>query len=738
MPGFFKSVSGSRNQDNSSTSVMYNVEDIDIHEWTVDDFAYWLAQKNYKKKIIKILKKEKWNGDSLMELKQESDLNLSKIPSGVAKSIFADIQILKQKQMEEKEKCPNKPKQSADEIRKSIRLTTSVPTQPVTVLPVTSDNSHPGSNNEEVHFVGPTTSLTGSFLINNLNKKRDPSIHRGAIIMRSNSSSTSPQTNSHKFNSPSSKSASISNYSSSSSSSSEGLISEINELLNDLKGGNSEMGNSSNSNVVLNHNPPLSNSLSSHLNHSYVMGSEFSSLAVQDDVQECPPYEIDSMKLNQKQDYNYCHAKIESMIQLRVNELKKLQSNSSNSSSNSNQNHHASLHNKNSLVTPSQLNLQEITQNLIIPSRFSYKYLNPARLLKNLILENKKSHISFLRIKIAVRILNSDEIAEYVKLLQQASSNHEEDLQSHQSSSCSITLLSSRIQYAAYTPALIIGPFFLEWTRYGMAVVRHVKNVTAHHVIFYDAKVVKGNDEIASLLSKLSEWACYWNGQKDFDILHAHGFTFCKTILENIECLHDLPSHVKEFLDLFKCCGVCGNTVSLNGMPELEKCVSEFGSESLISKLNRMGGENTWSSSSSSNNSSSSNSSITFTNQRVFNEFTSIIQQYLPNGYLDDHKSLKYQLQMIERGFWYDMERNGPTMYNEPLYVKISNNGEDGNHEEVEEGSSNGTSNNESGLICQAMFNSSGVLEHAFHTNDEHNVHTDFEFSNYRVEFPKL
>lgn len=52
MPGFFKSVSGSRNQDNS-TSVMYNVEDIDIHEWTVDDFANWLSQKNYKKKIIK-------------------------------------------------------------------------------------------------------------------------------------------------------------------------------------------------------------------------------------------------------------------------------------------------------------------------------------------------------------------------------------------------------------------------------------------------------------------------------------------------------------------------------------------------------------------------------------------------------------------------------------------------------------------------------------------------------------
>lgn len=695
-----------------------------------------------------------------MELKQESDLNLSKIPSGVAKSIFADIQMLKQKQIEEKEKWPNKPKQSADEIRKSVRLTQAPPvlTQPVTVLPITSDNNSTGASSE-VHFVGPTTSLTGSFLLNN--KKRDPSIHRGAIIMRSGGSSG--------VHSPSFSSATImtnptnsSFLSGSNGSSSEGIISEINELFNDLKGGNGETGMMTTNSVVNIHSnhASMTNSLaprssmmmqnqysntsmmmnnptrssSSYLNQQHSMGHEISAFSVQDDVQECPPWDIESMKLSHKQDYNYCHAKIESMLQLGMNEQKKHVT----------INHHQQQHGKtnignqkNSLFTLTSLNLQEITQNLIIPSRFSYKYLNPARLLKSLILENKKSHISFLRIKIAVRILNSDEIAEYVKLLN-ALSNTEEETQSQQQPhtfSQTLKLLSSRIQYAAYTPALIIGPFFLEWTRFGLAVIRHVKNVTAHHVVFYDAKVVKGNDEIASLLSKLSTWACYWNGQKDFDILHANCFTFCNTILENIECLHDLPSHMKEFLNLFKYCGVCGNTVYLNATPELEKCVSEFGSESLISKLNRTG-------------ESASSSHITFTNQRVFNEFTSIIQQKLTPTYLDDHKSLKYQLQMIERGFWYDMERNGPTMYNEPLYLKQHyQDGLDSSfgEEVMKLNEESPPTCNEGASIsatstgkCQAMFNSSGLLEHAFHINDEHNVHTDFEFSNYRVEFPKL
>ncbi|KAL9652323.1 hypothetical protein ABK040_011980 [Willaertia magna] len=93
----FSSKASFSSGDGGTTTPLYNVEDIEIRNWTVDDFAFWLQQKNYKKKIIKILKKEGWNGDSLMELKTEM---ISKVPSGISKSIFNDIQQLKIRQSE--------------------------------------------------------------------------------------------------------------------------------------------------------------------------------------------------------------------------------------------------------------------------------------------------------------------------------------------------------------------------------------------------------------------------------------------------------------------------------------------------------------------------------------------------------------------------------------------------------------------------------------------------------------
>ena len=527
------------------------------------------------------MKKEKWNGDSLMELKQEGDLQ-SKIPSGVAKSIFADIQLLKTKQAEESQKKTEK--LTPDEIRKSRSF------KPVNIV------------DDETEHVGSVLSTTSSI------RSREGSMIKAATPIPVDNGNNNPLSSN-----------------------------EFVELFNDMR--NIVIAYKSTSPINMARSGTVINNSSTQSNDN------------------CPAWDIESLKINQKQDYNCCYGKIEQII-----EKFKIEKNVR-------------------LNTISKNQLQEITQNLIIQARFSYQFLNPQRLLKSVLLENKNT-ISFLRIKIGVRVMNSDEINDYVNMISELP---EEDKTEE------LHLLSARIPYAGFAMAIIIGPFYIEWNRFGIATVRNKHY--SHDVLFFDAKVVKGNDEITTLLSKLSTWACYWNGQKDFDILHANSYTFCKTIFENIECLNDFPSHIKDLIELFKLGGVCGNTIYLNS--QLEKCIQQHGSESLRSKLIHK----------------QLQASITFTNQRVFNEFTSIIQEHLDSEYLEYYKTLKYQLQMIERGFWCDMERNGRGMENEPLMVDNQ---------------------------CKAMFNPSGLLENAFLSTDEHNIHTDFEFSNYSVPLPKL
>ena len=512
-----------------------------------------------------------------MELKQETDLQ-SKIPSGVAKSIFTDIQFLKQKQAE-----VSSMEQQEGEKRKN----STTPHIPIETID--------GPNGCRFDHHGPTTSTTGSFM--------------GERPVEGFVGSSSSQ--------PTGTSPSV----------------DFVDFLTDL-----------------------SRSAKTSATNSDVAGSVKSvgSLAVDTSaLVECPAWELDHLKINQKQDYNFCYEKMESMME-KLRELKVTN------------------------FTLSKGQLQEVTQNLVIPARFSYKFLNPDRLLKNVIMHDKLTNISYLRIKLAAHIMTPDEITEHVNLM--TLQNNEE------------VLLQSRIQYAAYTPALIFGPFYIEWNRYGIASVR--TKATSHDTIFFDAKLVKGNDEISLLLYKLATWICYWNGQKEFDVGNANCYTFCKTILENTGSFNDTPSHIRDFLELFKLQGVCCNTVHLSR--DLMNCVQKFGSESLRSKLVQRQITDV--------------ASITFTNQRVFNEFTSIIQTNLAPNYLEENKCLKYQLQMIERGFWCDMERNGKTMDNEPLIE-----------------------NDE----CKAMFNPSGQLEKAFRANDEHIIHTDFEFNNFSVPYPK-
>ncbi|KAF0982547.1 hypothetical protein FDP41_011477 [Naegleria fowleri] len=208
-------------------------------------------------------------------------------------------------------------------------------------------------------------------------------------------------------------------------------------------------------------------------------------------------------------------------------------------------------------------NLQSIVQDLIIPERFIFKYFNIKHYMpddddddtaqssntqssssKNAVRSMKKT---FLKIQF---VFNALDRGVWFKMQKQYKTQLK-GFKPH--------------KFGVFYPALLIGPFLVEYTHHGIALVRISKS---KRVVGHEITTITGADKVKEVLQKVSQVCCEFNGSRKFDIQKNNPMHFVYAVLDKLKMRKQCENHlskgcVKSYIQNLERFGYYSMTINL-------------------------------------------------------------------------------------------------------------------------------------------------------------------------------
>ncbi|KAL9655395.1 hypothetical protein ABK040_011236 [Willaertia magna] len=200
---------------------------------------------------------------------------------------------------------------------------------------------------------------------------------------------------------------------------------------------------------------------------------------------------------------------------------------------------------------------KRLCQDLVIPQRFKFKYLNPNSIPEELRLLNfnknkNKKDSEFIKIKLIITELGDGFAHRTMRRLG--------SLVKHQEIKNS--------EYGLFHSSLIIGFVQLEWTDNSICVCRKDKS-SSKAVFAVDVATIKGQENVNDVFDKLSEFCCYWNGHRIYNQKDANCQHFVVDLLKCIGVYNHFKKKIENtllgnYLNKLKEYGTCDMTFPLN------------------------------------------------------------------------------------------------------------------------------------------------------------------------------
>ncbi|KAG2388984.1 hypothetical protein C9374_014384 [Naegleria lovaniensis] len=254
--------------------------------------------------------------------------------------------------------------------------------------------------------------------------------------------------------------------------------------------------------------------------------------------------------------------------------------------------------------------LKQVSQNLVFPQRFLHKFLNPKRLPLSQQSTQPPSE-PFMKVKLVIMKQSHPSIIRQIQAFPDE--------------------LKNKVTKEMLQLAIMVGPWFLEWTDLSIAMVRTKPSCTPLATI--ELGTVQGLDNMKTAIRKVATLCTYWNASKNYNLHRYNTHSFCYCILKEMRVPFALPNHA--FLSMMENNGFC----------ELKYIWNDL---SLTQQL-RESNEISW----DLKNELFKGNSVTFHSRELLWEFVASIQKIQPNYFNDSERKMDLQiLTGFDRLFW--------------------------------------------------------------------------------------
>ncbi|KAF0972667.1 hypothetical protein FDP41_008916 [Naegleria fowleri] len=283
---------------------------------------------------------------------------------------------------------------------------------------------------------------------------------------------------------------------------------------------------------------------------------------------------------------------------------------------------------------------RRLCQDLVIPQRFKFKYLNPNSIPQEVLMMNsRRKEGPYLKIKLIITELGEGFTHRTIRRLGSLVGHNE--------------IKSS--EFGLFHSSLIIGPVQLEWTDNSIVVPRKEKS-SSKAVFAVDVCKIRGQENLNDIYDKLAHFCTFWNGhrlyvQKDTNCQH-----FVVELLKAIGVYNQFKKNIEstilgKYLNKLKEFGTCEMSYII---PEhlaqriLKECKDEI-SSSLKQLLQT----------------SLKGKEIVFNSHSVLDEYYETVLKVEPTYFdLGDHKKEEELLKAYDRAFW--LRRQSSKLSNDP------------------------------------------------------------------------
>ncbi|KAL9652261.1 hypothetical protein ABK040_011921 [Willaertia magna] len=256
-----------------------------------------------------------------------------------------------------------------------------------------------------------------------------------------------------------------------------------------------------------------------------------------------------------------------------------------------------------------------LSQDLIIPERFKYKFLNPDRLKQRG--EGGRRGV-FLKVKLVITEMDQ---AVFHRICRRFANTF------------SSTVKNSK--WGMFHTALIVGPWYLEWNDSSLSTVR--KKSSSKAVFTVDIAKIEGQKEVNEVIDSIAQLCTVWNGYKIYENDTCNCQHFVIDLLEylglgsNFEELLQRYTPLREYMTKLKQKGVCDMLYYVDD--KLAKMIKDSTNAShALKELVK-------------------HKKVKFTTHKILDEFVIFIEQYLPL-YMQQHPQEYELLKSFDRAFW--------------------------------------------------------------------------------------
>jgi len=283
---------------------------------------------------------------------------------------------------------------------------------------------------------------------------------------------------------------------------------------------------------------------------------------------------------------------------------------------------------------------RRLCQDLVIPQRFKFKYLNPNSIPQEVLMMNsRRKEGPFLKIKLIITELGEGFTHRTIRRLGSLVGHGE--------------IKSS--EFGLFHSSLIIGPVQLEWTDNSIVVPRKEKS-SSKAVFAVDVCKIRGQENLNDIYEKLSEFCTFWNGhrlyvQKDTNCQH-----FVVELLKAIGVYNQFKKNIEstilgKYLNKLKEFGTCDMSYII---PEhLVQRMQKECKDEISPQLKQL------------LQTASKGKEVIFESHSVLDEYYETVLKIEPTYFdIGDHKKEEELLKAYDRAFW--LRRQSTKMANDP------------------------------------------------------------------------
>ncbi|KAG2381507.1 hypothetical protein C9374_006496 [Naegleria lovaniensis] len=269
------------------------------------------------------------------------------------------------------------------------------------------------------------------------------------------------------------------------------------------------------------------------------------------------------------------------------------------------------------LATSSSSEREIECQNLIIPSRYMYKYFNPLRIPQSELNLALKNQLPFMKLKLVVTELSTTSGHRFLRKFG------------------SIFGASKKTTYGMFHTALIVGPWYIEWGDSSIVVPRSRSSSKA--VFTIDVGRIEGHENISQALKALATLCCRWNCRKMYHNETCNCQHFVEEIISTLQLTSSFEKAIKGpirlYFDKLKSKGVCDMTYEVSQDIRQKILEHEHTSDDLKQLLKQ-------------------HSKIEFKTHAILDEFVQLVKELSPL-YFQFSGEYEYQLlKGFDRAFW--------------------------------------------------------------------------------------